>query len=264
MARRGDNEMTVNPFTDEAPPPAVAERDSLMGSMASAPAIGTMGQIGETTWRNFICRSSHPFAAFFHLIFKAAAIVLYVCGSTLGLDYVTIFVCCVLLHAFDFWTVKNVTGRLLVGLRWWIRIKEDGSNEWLFESAPSNNIPQLDARIFWWALYLTPLTWALLCLLSGWTIGWLLVNAVGVALTGANAWGYMKCSSDAQRRLQGALASGALSAAAYIPGALPAIGSTVMSVLSNPAPAAASRSAQGQQQQQSAGATAPAVDAVSI
>ncbi len=25
----------------------------------------------------------------------------------------------VLLLAFDFWTVKNVSGRLLVGLRWW-------------------------------------------------------------------------------------------------------------------------------------------------
>jgi len=29
------------------------------------------------------------------------------------------FICVLLLSSFDFWTVKNVTGRLLVGLRWW-------------------------------------------------------------------------------------------------------------------------------------------------
>jgi hypothetical protein len=40
------------------------------------------------------------------------------------------------LLASDFWTVKNVTGRLLVGLRWWNNIKDDGENEWVFESIP--------------------------------------------------------------------------------------------------------------------------------
>jgi hypothetical protein len=34
----------------------------------------------------------------------------------------------------DFWVIKNVTGRLLVGLRWWNEVKEDGSEEWKFES----------------------------------------------------------------------------------------------------------------------------------
>ena len=32
---------------------------------------------------------------------------------------VNTFIIVVVLSAFDFWTVKNVTGRLLVGLRWW-------------------------------------------------------------------------------------------------------------------------------------------------
>lgn len=29
---------------------------------------------------------------------------------------------------------KNISGRLLVGLRWWNEVKPDGSNEWIFES----------------------------------------------------------------------------------------------------------------------------------
>ena len=39
-----------------------------------------------------------------------------------------------LLLAADFWTVKNITGRLLVGLRWWNKVNEDGTSEWVFES----------------------------------------------------------------------------------------------------------------------------------
>jgi hypothetical protein len=50
------------------------------------------------------------------------------------MDYVFLFVIVTLLSAFDFWTVKNVTGRLLVGLRWWNDIKDSGENEWIFES----------------------------------------------------------------------------------------------------------------------------------
>lgn len=47
---------------------------------------------------------------------------------------ILVFVLLVLLISFDFWTVKNITGRLLVGLRYWNDIKEDGTNVWIFES----------------------------------------------------------------------------------------------------------------------------------
>lgn len=46
-----------------------------------------------------------------------------------------------ILAAADFWTVKNVTGRILVGLRWWSRIKDDGKEEWIFESLPESKCP---------------------------------------------------------------------------------------------------------------------------
>jgi hypothetical protein len=67
-----------------------------------------------------ITASNHPTATFFHLCFKAGAIVIYILNPA---DYVMVFVAVVLLLAFDFWTVKNVTGRLLVGLRWSNKIK---------------------------------------------------------------------------------------------------------------------------------------------
>ena len=33
-----------------------------------------------------------------------------------------------------FWFVKNIAGRVLVGLRWWNEVKEDGTEIWVFES----------------------------------------------------------------------------------------------------------------------------------
>lgn len=34
----------------------------------------------------------------------------------------------------DFWTVRNVSGRRLVGLRFWNQVDEDGTSYWVFES----------------------------------------------------------------------------------------------------------------------------------
>lgn len=80
-----------------------------------------------------MCR--HPFAAFFHVFFRASALIVYLILSYVFSGYfVELFIAVILLLAFDFWTVKNVTGRLLVGLRWWNRVKEDGSSEWVFEA----------------------------------------------------------------------------------------------------------------------------------
>lgn len=49
-------------------------------------------------------------------------------------DDVHTFIIVVLLSAFDFWTVKNVTGRLLVGLRWSSDFDENGKEVWRFDS----------------------------------------------------------------------------------------------------------------------------------
>lgn len=62
------------------------------------------------------------------------AILTYMFGTWFSSSFVNIFVITVLLLAFDFWTVKNVTGRLMVGLRWWSEVREDGSTEWRFEA----------------------------------------------------------------------------------------------------------------------------------
>lgn len=64
-------------------------------------------------------------------------------------------------------TTLSFTGRLLVGLRWWSYVKEDGSNEWIFESLEDMaEISAFDANIFWTALYASPGVWALLLVVA--------------------------------------------------------------------------------------------------
>ncbi|XP_047569339.1 Golgi apparatus membrane protein TVP23 homolog A isoform X2 [Lutra lutra] len=105
----------------------------------------------------------HPLATFFHLFFRVSAIVTYVCCDWFSRSFVGCFVTVLLLLSFDFWSVKNVTGRLLVGLRWWNQIDEDGKSHWIFEArkaSPNQTAAtEAEARIFWLGLIICPLIW---------------------------------------------------------------------------------------------------------
>lgn len=95
----------------------------------------------ESLVSQFMKNSAHPIPALFHILFKALALTVYLLGGVVehGTNFITVTVICILLLAADFWVVKNITGRLLVGLRWWAEIEgEDGSEtRWIFEAAPS-------------------------------------------------------------------------------------------------------------------------------
>ena len=87
---------------------ASAELDELMsvggriGERDAPPAAASPGVAGAPppyaglSWSNFLCHSDHPVASFFHLVFKALALFVYIFGSSVGLDYVLSFVACVL------------------------------------------------------------------------------------------------------------------------------------------------------------------------
>jgi len=69
----------------------------------------------------------NPVACMFHVGFKALSIVSFLfLNAIIGEDIIT-FVIVVLFAAFDFWTVKNITGRLLVNLRWQTEIDNYGN-----------------------------------------------------------------------------------------------------------------------------------------
>eukprot|EP00584_Thalassiosira_punctigera_P015687 CAMPEP_0172551180 /NCGR_PEP_ID=MMETSP1067-20121228/36670_1 /TAXON_ID=265564 ORGANISM="Thalassiosira punctigera, Strain Tpunct2005C2" /NCGR_SAMPLE_ID=MMETSP1067 /ASSEMBLY_ACC=CAM_ASM_000444 /LENGTH=193 /DNA_ID=CAMNT_0013338929 /DNA_START=66 /DNA_END=643 /DNA_ORIENTATION=+ len=99
--------------------------------------------------------SDHPAACLFHVLFKGLALLLYSLGSK-AMEDILVTVLCIILLAADFWVVKNITGRLLVGLRWWNRVDPvTGNTSWIFESAsPSSpdvhvETNTFDYKFFW-------------------------------------------------------------------------------------------------------------------
>jgi len=82
----------------------------------------------------------------------------YILSALFVNNFVIIFVITVLLAALDFWVVKNVSGRILVGLRWWNEINDEGESVWKFECLDGESLARMnkkDSWLFWWTLYLT-------------------------------------------------------------------------------------------------------------
>lgn len=52
-------------------------------------------------------------------------------------------------HSLDFYTVKNITGRFLVGLRWYSDFGPKGEEIWKFESFDLSKRSKIDSTIFW-------------------------------------------------------------------------------------------------------------------
>ncbi|EPX72509.1 transporter Tvp23 [Schizosaccharomyces octosporus yFS286] len=147
--------------------------------------------------------SSHPIVLFFFLFFRTSAIVAYILGMLFTSSFMLLFILIFTLLAMDLWTVKNVSGRLLVGLRWRNETGVDGESIWIFESAdPNRPRNKIDQKVFWYGLYIYPAIWCLLAILAlvRFQFLWLSLVAIGVSLTSVNTAAYSRCDKDAKRR----------------------------------------------------------------
>lgn len=168
----------------------------------------------EQDARHIFQLSSHPIALFFFLAFRLAAILTYLLGLIFTSNFILIFVIIVFLLAFDFWTVKNVAGRLLVGLRWFSETGNDGSSIWVFESADSQNpVNATDNRVFWGVLYGTPVVWLSLAAVAvlKFEFVWLTLVVIALCLSGANTLAYTRCDKDAKMKFARSIGNSASS-----------------------------------------------------
>lgn len=144
----------------------------------------------------------HPFAIAFHLLWKIAAILTYLLGglltSLINANSMAAIIFCIVFLAFDFWTTKNVSGRLLAGLRWWNQVKPDGSNNWLFESHEDRTlINPIESKIFWIPVLLSPIIWFIFAIKNLFSFPnweWLPVCLLALILQCSNSIGYIKCA----------------------------------------------------------------------
>jgi len=89
-------------------------------------------------------------------------------------------------------------------LRWWNEVKEDGTNEWRFESREdTSRIADVDSRIFWATLWVMPAIWGFFAFSAffSFNYGWMLCTLVALSLSGANLYGYIKCSRAAKAKV---------------------------------------------------------------
>lgn len=153
-------------------------------------------------------QSSHPIALLFYLFFRIAPVVMYIFGNfLLGLiveksRFVLHFIILIILIAADFWNVKNISGRLLVGLRWWNETdpidNKPGQfeNIWVFETAdPNRYINPIDSNAFWLFIYVQPVAWILLAFMALLKLQflYLLLSSIAITLSVTNGMAFTKC-----------------------------------------------------------------------
>ena len=107
-------------------------------------------------------RLKNPVVTFFHLIFRSLALIVYLLCGWFSDSFIASFVTIILLLSLDFWTVKNITGRIMAGLRWWNYINEEGESVWVFESNSEESqikFSKAEIQIFWAGLVGAPVIW---------------------------------------------------------------------------------------------------------
>ena len=157
---------------------------------------------------NFLQHAANPGIVLFTLLFKTLAIVAFLVLGIFGFSDALVFIIVIILNAFDFWFVKNVSGRILVGLRWWNEVRDDGTEVWIFESDHEKRATSIDTTLFWASLYIAPLFWGIFLIIEliGLSLMWFLVCLISFVLTFSNTVGYYKCSGEQKKKLTNFLA----------------------------------------------------------
>jgi hypothetical protein len=133
---------------------------------------------GALNWR----LSAHPITLLTYLSFRIGSLLMYLFGVLFIRNFVLVFILTLLLLSLDFYYLKNIAGRRLVGLRWWNEVNTStGDSHWVFESRDTNvsvstsgmsgsgggeRQNMTDKRFFWLGMYVVPALWVGLAVLA--------------------------------------------------------------------------------------------------
>ncbi|GAA5888813.1 hypothetical protein JCM6882_002862 [Rhodosporidiobolus microsporus] len=175
----------------------------------SVQTTGVGSADADSIWK----QSAHPVALFFLFFFRCAAIATYLLCGFFSSSYVFSTVLVVVLLSLDFWTVRNVSGRVLVGLRFWNQVDDDGTSFWVFESrSPDQPANAVDSKMFWIAMYSFPAAWILLLFVGilKFNISFLPIVLLALVFNLTNSVGYTYADRDAKRRWATGMAAGGM------------------------------------------------------
>jgi len=207
--------LTTTIEADDPLPPAAPSRVTAPGAppppqivltptnSANAAKMATNQGDAEAGIAGLFRQSAHPIALGVMWAFRLAAVAVYVLCGFFTDNYVLSTVVVVILLAMDFWNTRNVAGRILVGLRFWNQVDEDGESYWVFESRdPSRPANPVDSRMFWTALYVFPVIWILLLVISilKFNISFLPIVLLALVFNITNVIGFTYADRDAKQR----------------------------------------------------------------
>lgn len=148
----------------------------------------------------YIQGANHPGICVITILFKLATVLCFILLSLFVDSTALIYLVIILLASCDFWITKNVSGRLLVGLRWWNEVREDGNEVWIYESKNEKKEGTADTRVFWFCLYSAAIIWTLIFIWDIISLKWVwaVIALICLVFSGINLYGFFKCSKQQQ------------------------------------------------------------------
>ena len=153
--------------------------------------------------QDFIKKSSQPKIALITVSIKLLALFFFLFLNIFTSNEALVMIVVILLDAADFWYTKNISGRILVGLRWWNNYNQNTQeNVWVFESKNEIKESNIDRKTFWFSLYGFAAIWLILfvweCILFNFI--WAFLCLISLAIAGTNVYGFFRCSKIQQEK----------------------------------------------------------------
>ena len=152
---------------------------------------------------DFIKKSRNPQVALITVSLKLLALLFFLFFNIFTSNEALVMIIVILFIAADFWYTKNISGRLLVGLRWWNNYDPNTQeNKWTFEGKNEIKESNIDRKTFWFSLYGFSAIWLILfiweCILFNFT--WAFLCLISFAISGINVYGFFRCSKIQQKK----------------------------------------------------------------
>ena len=152
---------------------------------------------------DFIKKSRNPQVALVTVSLKLLSLLFFLFFSIFTSNDALIMITVIIFIAADFWYTKNISGRILVGLRWWNNYdKETQGNIWKFESKNEIKESNIDRKTFWISFYGFAACWLFLfvweCIMFNFT--WAFLCLISLVISGINVVGFFKCSKIQQKK----------------------------------------------------------------
>ena len=185
----------------------MADFDPYADAPAPAPVMETKDDVAEPPAPkkgNKLTRNTHHWVALIvDVVFTCYPLIFGLVGLFVDINLITTYICYSVGIAVNFYNTKNFAGRYLGRLRWHTYVVE-GKTYYYFESMPKDDQGKLDNTIFWICLWFPSIYYIVLTIAYIFTMQLtnLPITIVGAIASIVNLGAYIRCSSDAKRKMK--------------------------------------------------------------